>query len=84
MSVIETTSRIFKNVKGVPRKLFGTRNDRLLKAYRKLAGPINGLESEIRGDFDQRFAKRVAKDQVHESPEEGREGLLRNIRLEPR
>lgn len=43
------------------RKVFGSRNDRLLKAYRLQVEGINALEEPYRGDYDKRFAEAIAK-----------------------
>ena len=59
---------LVKSVKGLPRRLFGTRNDRLLKTYRKYVGPINDLEAATRGDYDECFRKRVAAEAPDELP----------------
>ena len=59
MFVLDQASALYKGVKGIPRKLFGTRNDRLLKVYNRRVEPINGLEDDVRGDYDERFARRI-------------------------
>ena len=82
MSILEATSTIFKGVKRLPRKVFGSRNDRMLKAYRRFVGPTNAPELEIRGDFDERFAKRIKEERVEEAPEEERATLRARIRVE--
>jgi preprotein translocase subunit SecA len=43
------------------RKVFGSRNERLLKRYQKAVVLTNALEDELRGDYDGRFAEAVAK-----------------------
>jgi preprotein translocase subunit SecA len=43
------------------RKIFGSRNERLLKRFQKAVVLINALEDELRGDYDERFAEAVAK-----------------------
>ncbi|NUQ47140.1 MAG: hypothetical protein HUU22_14035, partial [Phycisphaerae bacterium] len=42
------------------KKVFGTRNDRLLKRYNRAVDEINPLEAELRGDYDEQFARRSA------------------------
>ncbi|UCC30855.1 MAG: SEC-C domain-containing protein, partial [Phycisphaerales bacterium] len=79
---MDTTSAVVKGVKGLPRKIFGTRNDRLLKVYRRRVEPTNTLEDEIRGDFDERLPTRLADERIDEVPEEEREALRRKIRRE--
>ena len=73
-------SSIISGVKKLPRKLFGSRNDRLLKVYARQIAPANELETELRGDFDERFAARVEAEGVADAPEEEREASLRRIR----
>ena len=70
------------SVKKLPRKLFGTRNDRLLKVFRKQVPGINELESGIRGDYDERFAAQCAEAKVDDMPEDERVDVLRQIRRE--
>ncbi len=82
MSIVEAASTVFKGVKGLPRKVFGSHNDRMLKVYRRQVGPTNALELEIRGDFDERFAKRLEEEHVEDAPEEERETLRGRIRVQ--
>ncbi len=42
------------------RKVFGSRNDRLLKRFGRTAAQVTALEAEIRGDYDARFVERAA------------------------
>ena len=79
MLVLDVASELVKGVKRLPRKIFGTRNDRMLKVYRRKTGPSNERESEIRGDFDERLARQVAQERVSDAPEDEREGLLRKM-----
>ena len=51
MSVSELSSAVIKRVTNLPRKVFGSRNERLLKVYQRQVGPINAFEPELRGDF---------------------------------
>ncbi|MGB2985569.1 MAG: hypothetical protein WBE26_06770, partial [Phycisphaerae bacterium] len=82
MFVLEITSALVKSVKRLPRKIFGSRNDRLLKVYRRQIGPTGEFEEEICGDFDERFAQRLAEERAEEWPEEERETRLQKIRIE--
>jgi len=82
MSVSELTSTVIKGVTGLPRKIFGSRNERLLKVYQRQVGPINAFEPELRGDYDERFARRYAEDRITDLPEEEREPAAQQIRLE--
>ena len=82
MSVMEATSSLISGVKGLPRKIFGTRNDRLLKVYRRRVAPINALEEAVRGDFDDRFARAVAERGVEKLSEEEIEPALQALRVE--
>ena len=79
---MDVTTLVIKGVKGLPRKVFGPRNDRLLKGYRRLVPPVNELEQTIRGDYDERFAKRVAAEHVDDAPEAEQETLRQQIRVE--
>ena len=74
------TGTLIGSVKKLPRKLFGTRNDRLLKAYQKRIPAINELESTIRGDFDERWAARCTEEGLDQAPEEEREAIRQRIR----
>jgi preprotein translocase subunit SecA len=82
MTVLEAASTIVKGVTGLPRKVFGTRNDRLLKLYRRQTGPTSEHEQEIRGDYDERFTRRLAEERPEEWPEEEREARLQQLRIE--
>ncbi|UCG34097.1 MAG: hypothetical protein JSU68_05565, partial [Phycisphaerales bacterium] len=70
----------------VLQKVFGSRNERLVKRYGRVAEQIEALEPELRGDFDGRFAERAGplleqrEDQGVE-PEQ-LEAELQNIRIE--
>jgi preprotein translocase subunit SecA len=82
MSVSELTSSVVKGVTNLPRKIFGSRNERLLKVYQRQVGPINAFEPELRGDYDERFTRRCADERIAELPEEEREPATRRIRVE--
>jgi len=43
------------------RKIFGSRNERLLKKYQKAVELTNAFEEELKGDYDRRFAEAVAR-----------------------
>ncbi|MEK6643559.1 MAG: hypothetical protein AABZ08_06585, partial [Planctomycetota bacterium] len=69
------------------RKVFGSRNDRLLKKYYKQVDRINAFESEVRGDFDARFAAAsakvpLAKDDDNDVAAAERAAELQKIRVE--
>ena len=81
MSVSELTSSVVKGVTNLPRKIFGSRNERLLKVYQRQVGPINAFEPELRGDYDERFTRRCAEERIAELPEEEREPATRRIRV---
>lgn len=56
---------------GLAKKVFGTRNDRLLRVYRRVIAKINGLEEEISALSDaqlqaktQEFKQRLAKGEI--------------------
>ncbi|RME41821.1 MAG: hypothetical protein D6788_00420 [Planctomycetota bacterium] len=82
MSVMDATTGVWKRVSALPRRVFGTRNDRLLKRYRRQIEPINAMEAEIRGDFDRRLAEAMQREGVGRLPEEEREAARRRIRYE--
>lgn len=63
------------------RKVFGSRNDRLLKAYGRIVTRINALESDLRGDYDARIAAAVAKLPA-DLPEEERPAAIQKLRVE--
>ena len=39
------------------RKVFGTRNDRIVKKYQQVALEAGRFENELRGDYDARFTE---------------------------
>ncbi len=63
------------------RKVFGSRNDRLLKAYQRNVDVISAMEAEIRGDYDQRFAKALAALPA-DLPDEQRPAETQKLRVE--
>ena len=63
------------------RKIFGSRNERLLKRYNKHVESISTLEDEIRGDFDARFEAAVSK-LPEELGEEERPGQMQALRVD--
>ncbi|MEE8170016.1 MAG: hypothetical protein V3T70_05660, partial [Phycisphaerae bacterium] len=64
------------------RKVFGTRNERMLKVYNRVVDDINPLEVALRGDYDEAFERRAV--QIHESDqsEDEREAALQALRAE--
>ena len=82
MSMLSIPSSLIKQVKSIPRRLFGTRNDRLLKAYTRIVGPIGRIEPDLLGSFDAEFAKRSKAEGLAELPDEEREAATRKLRLE--
>ena len=79
MSVLEATSSVWGGVKRLPRKIFGSRNDRILKSYRRYVPPISDLEAELRAGFDERLAERIIQDRVDDLPQEERDERRRAI-----
>ncbi len=69
MGIANIASSMVASAKKLPRKVFGSRNDRLLKSYVRRIPAIAELEQEMRGDFDEQLAKR----QGNGSPPEGEE-----------
>ncbi|HWL92684.1 MAG TPA: SEC-C metal-binding domain-containing protein [Phycisphaerae bacterium] len=53
MPVLDTVGTVF-------RKVFGSRNERIVKRFGQIAEQINAFEPEMRGDFDARFAQAAA------------------------
>ena len=82
MAISDVTTVISRGLTNLPRKLFGSRNDRLLKVYRRQIHPVNALELEARGDFDGRFEERLRAERAEEAPEEERETIKQRIRVE--
>ena len=74
MSVLSTVGVGF-------RKVFGSRNERMLKRYRHVADRIETFEPQMRGDFDQRFAEASAKIAA-DLPDEERRAEEQRIRVE--
>jgi len=75
-------SSVLSRVTSLPRRILGTRNERMLKVYRRHVRPINDFEQQARGDFDERFATRRAEIRLEEAPEEERERQLQSLAVE--
>ena len=82
MSVLNATSAVLKGVMRLPRKVFGSRNDRLLKTYERQIEPITRMEADLRREFDQRYSQRLVEDHVDDLPEEERPEARQHIRVE--
>ncbi|MGB0716293.1 MAG: hypothetical protein ACPGXK_10465, partial [Phycisphaerae bacterium] len=82
MGISDIASGAWKSLSGLPRKVFGTRNDRLLKAYRQYVGPINEFEPNVTGSYDEEFARqsKAILDASFEDESE-REAKLQELRL---
>ena len=63
------------------RKIFGSRNERLLKAYQKRVDVINEHEPTMRGDYDTRFAGEAMK-LAADMPPEDKPAAVQRIRVE--
>jgi preprotein translocase subunit SecA len=63
------------------RKVFGSRNERMLKRYGRVGAVVNTFEPDLRGDFDERFAARVAELPA-DMPDEERPARLQALRVE--
>jgi len=63
------------------RKVFGSRNERMIKRYNQVVNEIGRFEDELRGDYDARFAEASAAVAADLS-EEDRETELQKIRVE--
>ncbi len=82
MSVGALTSSMIKSVKSLPRKLFGTRNDRLLKVYHRHIPAIGDFEDQISADFDQRFATALEQETTDDLSDEQIVALQQRIRVD--
>ncbi len=82
MSIVDTVSSMYGRAKRLPRKLFGSRNDRLLKVYRRQIGAIGEHEDRLRGDYDERFERRLSEDKVGDLPPEEQDARRQAIGLE--
>ncbi len=82
MSVLKAPSAVWKGLSAIPRKVFGTRNERLLKGYRRHVGPTGEWEPTVRGDYDGRYTARLAELRMDEIPPEQREPALAGLRRE--
>ncbi len=63
------------------RKVFGSRNDRIVKRYRTIAESVGSFEDELRGNYDASFAARAKSVSEELEPAE-REAELQQIRVE--
>ena len=82
VSLSTVTSSVVKGVTRLPRKIFGTRNDRLLKAYKRKVAPVGSFEPQVRGDYDERFAARRAQLPENGVTDEDPAAALQRIRVE--
>jgi len=82
MGTMSMATGIVQGIKALPRKVFGTRNDRLLKHYRRLVEPVGTHEPSLRGEFDEKFSERIAQERITELPEEERPTVEQRIRVE--
>ncbi len=82
MSIGALTSSMVKSVKSLPRKLFGTRNDRLLKVYQRRIPSINDYEQPITGDYEDRFASLLADEPTDDLSDEQIIDLQQRLRVE--
>ena len=82
MPITSIPSTVVKSVMSIPRKIFGTRNDRMLKGYQRRVAPINAREAEVRDGFDAAFARRLAESGVETLPAEEREPVRHRFRVE--
>ncbi|HPF38797.1 MAG TPA: SEC-C metal-binding domain-containing protein [Phycisphaerae bacterium] len=63
------------------RKVFGSRNDRIVKKYRTIAEGVGQYEAQLRGDYDAKFQSRAGGVSAELEPEE-RDAELQKIRIE--
>ncbi|MFQ5411235.1 MAG: hypothetical protein ACE5EC_03020, partial [Phycisphaerae bacterium] len=74
MSILTTVGTGF-------RKVFGSRNERMIKRYNQVVKEIGRFEDELRGDYDARFAE-ASSSVATDLPEEEREAELQKMRVE--
>ncbi len=82
MSIVQVATNVGKQVWSLPRKVFGTRNDRVLKVLQRQVGPINAEEGKFRDSFDVRFSTRIAGEVDGSAPPEEQETARQRIRTE--
>ncbi|MBK8266910.1 MAG: hypothetical protein IPK83_00825 [Planctomycetes bacterium] len=73
MAVLEAVGSVF-------RKVFGSRNERIVKKFGQIAEQITALEPQLRGDFDAQFLAAAVAVSADLPPEE-REKELQRIRV---
>ncbi|MEK6676135.1 MAG: hypothetical protein AABZ47_10835, partial [Planctomycetota bacterium] len=77
-----TATSLWQGMLSIPRRVLGTRNERLLKVYNRQVGPINALEANIRGEFDLQLEHRSNAATLNDLPEEERPAALQRLRVE--
>src|SRR5262245_55521790 len=82
MAISEVASAVKKKVMNLPRRVLGSRNDRLLKHYRKLVPLINAHEGKLREGFDEKFTVRCTAEHVAEIAAEEQAAARQRIRVE--
>ncbi|MBI1825290.1 MAG: SEC-C domain-containing protein [Planctomycetes bacterium] len=82
MPISEVASAVKREVMKLPRRIFGSRNERLLKQYRKRVPQISAHEPALRADFDERFGRRLVEERIDEVPVEEQDARRRSIRIE--
>ena len=79
---MNAASSLWKKVSKPPQRILGTRNERLLKVYRRKIGGVGAFEPETRGDYDERFARAAAAARLSELPAEERPAAEQRLRVE--
>ncbi len=82
MGITDLPSAVLRSVSRLPRKILGSRNERLLKVYQRRVPPIGALEPPLRGDFDTRLAQGCDEWRVTELAEEERAATIQRLRVE--
>lgn len=63
-------------------RVFGSRNERLLRRYNRIVDAAGAYEAELRGDFDERFAARAEEVRASGLEGEDLEKALQAVRVE--
>ena len=82
MLAVDLASGLFRSVKNLPRRLFGTRNDRILKQYHRHIDPIGAFDSDLRGHFDETLAQSLKETGLDRLEDEERIAEERKLRVD--
>ncbi|UCE60435.1 MAG: SEC-C domain-containing protein [Phycisphaerales bacterium] len=82
MSVFALASNVIKGAKQLPRRVFGTHSERMMKGYRRRSKGINDLEAAMRGEYDEQLASHSAAVPSEGIDAEERGRLVQRLRVE--